>query len=364
MYLAPEYAPDVFITYSHGDVDGSGQSELKAWSQRFARALEDELRQDGEFRKLALFLDQSARVETALDPTLPLTKQLREQVERAAILTVLMSPQDLGSTWCGDERAWWLARHGERGDIPGRVFVVRVLPTEDEAWPEAFRDERGHTPVGFWFHPRAAEGPAVRPFGWRGRTDDQNDYTSALLNLVGAMSRRLRGIKQQVQAERKVQEEAQRLAAEGGQTLYLHARDEHRAAWENAYGALDRLGYVVVPTEPERRADTPARLREIASERANQLVACDGLLLLGTDDGVALDGDMLTVGRQSRHLARALSGKLLPCAVLARGAASVRSEQRLALARKLAIDWIDAVPEAPPPVRDWLASATTKLVEI
>jgi hypothetical protein len=201
----------------------------------------------------------------------------------------------------------------------------------------------------------------VRPFGWRGRTDDQNELTAALLNLVGAVSRRLREVKQQVDDARKTRQEVQRLAADGGQTLYLYAREEHRTVWEGAYGALDRLGYVVVPTEPERRADTPVRLRELAAERANQLVACDALLLLGTDDGYALDGDMLTVGRQSRQLARALSGKLLPCAVLARAASGIRTEQRVALARRLAIDWIEAAPEAPPAIRDWLSSNTGKL---
>jgi hypothetical protein len=93
MYLAPAYSPDIFISYSHGDVDGTGQSELKAWSERFARAFEDELRQDAEFRNLEVFRDASARVETALDPTLPLTKQLRARVEQTAVLTILMSPQ-------------------------------------------------------------------------------------------------------------------------------------------------------------------------------------------------------------------------------------------------------------------------------
>lgn len=361
MYLSPEYSPDIFITYSHGDVDGTGQSELKGWSERFAHAFEDELRQDADFRNLAVFRDTSNRVETALDPTLPLTKQLRTQVERAAVLTVLMSPPYLGSAWCRDERGWWLEKNQQRGDAAGRVFMIRVMPTRDEDWPEAFRDERGHGALGFWFHSRAVGGAVVRPFGWRGRTDDQSEFTAALLDLVGAVSRRLREVKLQVEDTRKAQQEAQRLAAEGGQTLYLYAREEHRALWEGTYGTLDRLGYVVVPTDPERRADTPTRLRELATERANQLVSCDALLLLGTADGYALDGDMLTVGRQSRQLARALSGKLLPCAVLSRAANDIRTEQRLALARRLAIDWIDAAPDAPPPIRDWLTNATGKL---
>jgi hypothetical protein len=158
-----------------------------------------------------------------------------------------------------------------------------------------------------------------------------------------------------------VRQEAERLSADAGQALYLYAREEHRQAWSRAYDALGQLGYVVVPADPEPRADSPVRLRQIADERVNQLVACDALLLLATEDGYAIDGDMLSVGRQSRQLARARSGKLLPCAVLATGADSIGTEQRLALARKLSIGWIPAPAAGPPAVHDWLLKATERL---
>jgi ribonuclease BN (tRNA processing enzyme) len=76
-YLAPDYLHDVFVTYSHGDFEGTGESELKAWSQRLARKLESKLRQIPKFKNAVVFLDESKRAEHRLDKTLPLTDQIR-----------------------------------------------------------------------------------------------------------------------------------------------------------------------------------------------------------------------------------------------------------------------------------------------
>ena len=361
MHLAPDYSPDILISYSHGDVDHTGQSELKAWSQRFARTFASELRLDVQFNDAAVFFDESNRAQSAVNPTLGLTEQLRATAEGAGLLMILMSPHYLRSSWCDDERNWWLAQPGAVGDALGRIFVVRIWPTEDKDWPKELRDERGHALVGVWFHTRDAGSAAIRPFGWLERTDDRNEYAKQLLDLVGRVSLQLRTLKSQLDALRQTRLEAERLAAEGGQTLYLYAREGHEEVWRQTYDSLGHLGYIVVPTEPEPRAATPARVREISEYRARELAACDALLLLGNEDGHALDGDMLTVGRQSRHLARAVSGKLLPCAVLATGSASIGTEQRLGLARKLGIDWINVAAEGPQGVRDWLRKATARL---
>src|SRR5437879_2338740 len=69
-YLSPDYAHDVFISYSHGDIDNTGMSDLKAWSQEFARRFESELRLDPKFKNAAVFIDENKRVEHGLDRTL------------------------------------------------------------------------------------------------------------------------------------------------------------------------------------------------------------------------------------------------------------------------------------------------------
>jgi hypothetical protein len=361
-YLAPDYQHDIFVSYSHGDFEGIGESELKAWSQKFVRKLESELRQIPKFRDTVIFLDESKRAEHCLDKTLPLTNQIRAGVEGAALLTILMTPHYLESGWCRDEREWWLKHHREHGDINGRIFVARLWPTEKQ-WPEVLRDERGHVPLGFWFHAREGDPYRIRPFGWNGRTADQNEFAEALLDFVSVIARRLEELKKELDERRQAQEEANRLASlEGGQLLYLHAREVQREVWDRVWHELDGLGYAVLPGEPEPITGDPQQLQTVKTERTLLLSESDALLLLGSGEGSALEVDMVTIGRSRRNSARAQSGKHLPCAVLDTVGPPVRTEHRLGIARRLGITWIDATqPGWPQAVREWLVHAGERL---
>jgi hypothetical protein len=53
---------------------------------------------------------------------------------------VLMTDEYLQSTWCTDERDWFVQQ--TRAGHP--VFVVRVQLTEDHTWPVVFKDGRGY----------------------------------------------------------------------------------------------------------------------------------------------------------------------------------------------------------------------------
>src|SRR5262249_30163332 len=122
MHLFPDYSPDIFISYAHGDFDHTGQSPLKSWSVQFAEAFRSERRQQPQLKDVAVYRDESERPKEALDPTSALTAQLRKVAEGAAVLLILMSPQYLASSWCQDERAWWIGRHGTHGDGLNRIF--------------------------------------------------------------------------------------------------------------------------------------------------------------------------------------------------------------------------------------------------
>ena len=65
-------------------------------------------------------------------------------------------------------------------------------------------------------------------------------------------------------------------------------------------------------------------------------------MLVGTDDTRALDADLVVIGRNERHQARAFSDKLLPCAVVDKAGLADAKPQILNNARDLGIHWIDA----------------------
>ena len=353
-YVGEPFRHDLFVSYSHGD-DGSGGAYLKPWSAAFTHELERELRADRRFRtSLSVFRDQDHRPEQSLDPMAPLTAQLQEQIAGAALLVVLMSPDYLASKWCADERDWWLERQVALG-LPHeeRIAVVRIWPT-DTPWPAALCDARGEPLVGFGFYPPAGVPP--RPLGW---TDLPgafgSEFRRALLDMVGRLYPKLEAMRARAEDLRRQREEAERLVRDGGQTLYLHGRSDHAAAWEAAALKLVDKGFAVVPGEPDRVDSDPVRLQAVRERRVETLSGCDALLLLGTDDGRALDADLVVVGKHDRQSARARSHRLLPCGLLDTAGAAIATSVRRATARIVQADWIDGTDEDwPVAVRDWL----------
>jgi TIR domain len=127
---------DLFVSYA--------SSELNPWSTRMIHDLR-------ELVATGLDLRQPHRVDFWMDDGLsgnePLSEQLRSHAEKSASLLVLMTDWYLKSTWCKDERDWFV-QHTRAGHP---LFVVRVRPTKDHTWPDAFKDERGRPLIGYDF---------------------------------------------------------------------------------------------------------------------------------------------------------------------------------------------------------------------
>lgn len=343
-YIGAPFSYDLFVSYSHGDVDGAGSSPLKRWSQAFIRQLEAELRTNPKFgRELKLFFDEHDRPEQGIDPLAGLTDQLRKDTGGAALFTVLMSEHYLTSKWCAEERDWWYEQQRALGLSPEqRVALARIWPTSS-AWPKAFLDERGEQLLGFWFFDRANADFRPQPFEWPEPNDrSAGPFREQLIDLVGWLWRKIDELRKHVDERRRVQQEAAKLAEPAGQVIYLHGRTEQAKAWEKANEALASGGYTVLPGEPDPVEGDTRRLQEIRQRRVETLSACDALLLLGTEDSRALDADLVVVGRADRHSARALSNRFLPCGLLDTVGGPIATPQRLNAARKLQVDWIDS----------------------
>jgi hypothetical protein len=354
-FLGEPFQHDLFVSYSHGAFPGEQDSDLKCWSQKFAKELRGELARMPEFEKISLYLDQSQRVDESVDPTAGLPEHLEQHASGSALLAILMTPHYLRSDWCRREREWWHGRN--RPDTFGageRIFICRVWPTDKNTWPQELPDA-----VGYYCYDQNKDLDKVRPFTWRGSKRDLDDYNDLLVELSGDIVKRLRTIRAALEQRRKRDAAAARLAADGGQVIYLHARKTHAQAWERVGGALENGGFVVLPGERDPVERDPKRIREIADRRIDILSGCDGLLLLGTDDGRALDADLVVVGRQDRHSARARTERLLPCGVLDTVGPPIATRQRKSAAHALGIEWIDTTRDIwPTDVKSWLNEAS------
>ena len=364
-YVGPPFAHDVFVSYSHGDFDGDGASPLKRWSQAFARELESELRVHPKFgRELTLFFDDHHLSGQGIDPMAGLTDQLREDIGNSALVTVLMSPHYLGSKWCTEEREWWQAAQSKRAlTCEERLAVARIWPTTD-AWPKGLVDERGEQLIGFCFYDRERAELRPQPFEWpEPDPSSKGPFRYTLLELVGWMWQKLEVLRERVEVRKVAANDVAKLAGDA-QVIYLHGRIEQAKSWERANEALTQKGFTVFPGEPDQVDTDPKKHQENRQRRVEILSACDALLLLGSGDGRALDADLVVVGRQDRHSARAVSNRLLPCGLLDTIGAPIATPQRKTAARALQIDWIDSTQEPwTLGVHDWLRQKSTSISE-
>jgi hypothetical protein len=356
-YVGEPFIHDVFLSYSHGDVDGIGQSKLKQWSQAFARELESEFKAHPRFGKtFQLFLDDHHRPAQGIDPMAALTNQLQADIEQSAVLAVLMSPQYLGSKWCADERDWWCRKQQQLG-IPtdGRIAVARIWPTTDP-WPDAFADTRQQPLVGFSFFDKAQAELLPQPYEWPEPGPTSRDpFRRELLTLVGWIGLKLTELRQRIEEQRKNAAAAERLKADTGQVVYLHARAGEIKGWESAVDALSGSGFTVFPSEPDQISNDPQKLQEIRHRRVEIMSGCDALLLMPGGDARGVDADLVVVGRQDRNSARAISNQPLPCALLDNAGQAIATPQRRLAAKSLNVEWIDATSSPwTPKVHTWL----------
>lgn len=359
-YVGEPFVHDVFLSYSHGDVDGSGQSKLKQWSQAFARELESEFKAHPTFgRTFRLFLDDHHRPGQSVDPMAGLTGQLQADIEGTAVLAVLMSPQYLGSKWCGDERDWWCRRQKELGfTTDGRIAVARIWPTTGP-WPDTLNDSRQQPLVGFSFFDKTQAELLPQPYEWPEPGPQSRDpFRRELLTLVGWIGLKLTELKQRLDEKKKTADAAARLKASGGQVVYLHGRATDAASWEQAVGALSNSGLTVFPSEPDPVSADAKTMQELRQRRVEIMSGCDALLLVSGSNARAVDADLVVVGRQDRNSARAISNQPLPCALLDNAGALIATPQRRLAARSLNVEWIDAT-QTPwtPKVQTWLHTA-------
>ncbi len=365
-YIGGPFSHDVFVSYSHGDVNGTGQGALQAWSRAFAEELRKELQAMPNFGgALSVFLDESHRTGDGLDPMNALTEQLQKEIADSATVAVLLSPHYLGSTWCAQERDWWVKSQADRNLSPAeRIALARIwpLPKETEL-PPLFVDSVGQPMLGFWFYDRDRADTRPQPYDWPAPDPtSKGPFREALLELVGRLKLKLEGFKAIVSQRELAQKNALKLAQEQP-VVYLHARASQAAEWDDANDKLSQRGYIVMPGQPDSVLRDPIANQARREQRVETLTACDALVLLASPDGTALDADIAVVGRIDRSSACAIAKRSIPCAVLDAVGVPIATPPRLRSAKAMQVDWIDATSRPwEDRVKSWLVDKSNTLL--
>ncbi len=315
-YLAPLCDYDVFVSYSHGDSRGGRGTDtpLKRWTVALIRELEAEIRSyDDEFDKLHIWFDEQ------IDPTAHLTEELRRKVKSSGVLMIVMSPRYLSSSWCNDERSWFEEQVVARSREGGRVFVVHALPTDAARWPSFLLDERGHPMPGFRFYDGdGRDGERPKPYGW-GLPDIRGGgekFAQRLTKLEGALTNRLRELRNRVTVEQAPRPVVLPPAINGSRRVYLHVRTEHADLRDRIRGRLKEDGLTALgPVVPG------IALGDQMKESNNRIALaekCQALALVRaeTDTDESFMGDLIDIGLDERQRVEDKRGAPLPCAVL------------------------------------------------
>ena len=314
-YLEPHFDPDVFVSYSHGDPRGAGDSPLKTWTHALLHKLESQiLSLDTEYDALHVWMDEQ------IDPTASLTVELRDKVSASGVLIIVMSKRYLASSWCRDELDWFRKQIQDRAGEHGRVFVIRAQPTDTAAWPDFLRDERGYPMPGFSFY----DPESGVPWGWPDLRETPRDFVKEMCRLQSVLTKRLRELRDR--AEKRAQAEVAAKPAiappSGARRIYLHAPSDCEPARADIGRVLAQEGIVSLTAHVSADGGLAGWQRD-SGARMEAAKRCEALALLRPDDGDRFVGDLLDIGVDERARIADARGAPLPCAVLDKTGASL-----------------------------------------
>jgi hypothetical protein len=368
-FVGEPYTNDVFISYSHGDVHGTGDTNFKQWSRCFWRELRREFESDDDLPGLTIFFDSSDRPNEGVDPFISLDPHLEERASNAAVFMPLISPRYLKSEWCLRELKWWReAQEKRRLDTRGRLAPVLIWgapPAGMVSWQEALKEIGLSQLTGINFFPPDKARLRPQPFGWPGvgeRVEDQRFY-EPLLTAVGYLKHHLVEFKSIVSEGSA--ETAPTVGDDVKPSIYLHGRSDDPDNWERAADELSKAGFPVSPDAPEPIETDAAKREKIREARVSTMSTCDALLVLGPQDNATFNEELMILGKHDRQLAidRAqrvlgLAAKRLPCGVVDTVSDAARAKRRRAQAVNSHLGWFAMADQSwVGQAADWLGAA-------
>lgn len=301
-YVGQHYTYDVFISYSHGDPDGTKNSFFLSWSECFYEAFKQELQSNFARGPIPdVFFDNSERASEQLDPT-QAPDSLKEHAEGAAIFLPLVSNYYPGSGWCQRELFWWRQAQQERNLAEGdRLIFARIWrnPPEPHREWQPVLDDLGLPGKGFYFFDPGSE--RATPFGWPGRTstiEDGNFYT-AITEIGGKVTFVLK----RFCGEIREREASWNPYDEGKPVLYLHGRYDQHDRWMVTRQQLVVRGFTVFPDTPEAVETDPILRNKRQKIRSETLSKCDALLVVAPEEDAKLSDELRVVAEHDRAVA-------------------------------------------------------------
>ena len=178
---------DVFVSYAHADNQAAGGGETRlGWVTTLRHNL---IHAPGALHK-------DVYIDPQLKPGAPFDADVRRNVERSALLLIVLSQNYIKSEWCGKELDHFVQTHGDDPVRPRDVIVVELCPFVGfEGVPENIKNLRKEfIHAQFWY--QTADAPFARLAGDPSPKEAGGAvYWLARDNLLHALDRRLKEIR-------------------------------------------------------------------------------------------------------------------------------------------------------------------------
>ena len=280
-FVGSPYKFDIFVSYSHGDVDGGDLAKIKTYQQNLIADLRAELEAyPGIGKDLKIFLDQDYRKDQSIDPTVPLGKQLEAEVAASALFLPLITPRYLASDWCKREREWWFKTQNDRKhSTDGRLLNAYIWHDEGKPWPQELKPG-GDELLGFCFFDKARAQDEPQPHGWL-RNDEKSKgiYDRIVLDLARRTFANLKQLRILAAERLQVETERAKLNGDSGQAIFLHGRESQRKVWSEVSERLVVNHFGVLPGKPEPDEPDAGKRQKIHERRIETLTTCDAMVI-------------------------------------------------------------------------------------
>ncbi len=192
---------------------------------------------------------------------------------------------------------------------------MRIQATEHKRWPAFLLDDRGHTVIGFRFHPNP-ETPDddVEPFGWPDLAYRPEEFRAEFARLRTTLCRRLRELKKQVEPQGPSAVTPVLSAGDRRPRIYLHGIGDDARLRGQIEDTLTAHSFEVVSLRTE-----PGETLSAWGEQSRKHIAfarrCDALALIHDPMNAEFDAELLDIADDQERISRE-RGAALPWAVL------------------------------------------------
>ena len=359
-YAGPEFAYDVFISYSQGLKPRDGTSDLLEWSTEFQQLFVKRLNEQIGREVCDVFFDKDDRSPDRLSPHEPFPAKLELAATSAAAFVIMASHFWATSKWCKDELAWWRKAQTLRSLTEKDGLLLAKIwrnPDLERTWPAVLAEE--HWRLGDYlgkpFYDEKQ--PPTLPYPYyflRDRPEEKGLLGRLIAELAAETLTKLIHIRKKREAAQAAAQMPHQIKADEKPKLLLLGPPALADQLKDARARLSRSLFTVYPEDPQASAFDFSHELKRQSPAVIALKQCHAVAYLAPSDPGELSEDLFVIERSLIPLSLDEDGpRRKPQGLVLKSAGAPARPENSPVGRQF--HWIDLAQP------DWVTDARSSL---